>query len=41
MTNHHRKRKKPFRLTEGAKTGLYVLLSLIIFYIILFNVWGC
>ncbi len=41
MTNHHRKRKKLFQLTEGVKTGLYILLSLMVFYIILFKVWGC
>jgi len=37
----HRKKRKSFRLTQGVKTGLYILLSLIIFYIILFNVWDC
>jgi len=37
----HRRKKKKVRLTQGVKTGLYILLSLIIFYIILFNVWDC
>ena len=41
MTKHHRKRKKSFKITPGVKTGFYILLSLMVFFIILFNVWGC
>lgn len=37
----HRKKRKSFRITTGVKTGLYILLSLIIFFIILFFVWDC
>jgi hypothetical protein len=41
MPNHHRKRKKTFRITTGVKTGIYLLLGLIVFFILLFQVWDC
>lgn len=37
----HRRKRKSFRITQGVKTGIYILLSLIVFFIILFNVWDC
>lgn len=35
---HHKKR---FRITQGIKTGMYILLGIMVFYIILFYVWDC
>lgn len=37
----HRKRRKPVRMTQGVKTGIYILISLIVFFIIVSKLWGC
>lgn len=41
MASHHRRKKKSFRITQGVKTGLYILLGILVFYVLLFNVWDC